>query len=501
VPTSTKWFLWVLLGLLVLVLLTRLTLMPAGGALSFPDEDRYLESIKAVQLLLRGNLEQTALHLANTQGRPADAVLRLPVAFLQVLWQNVGGPPPEAPASLRLPQLINYLVLLGNVGLLYQLGRRWLTKESAVVSCLLYSALVSTNLYLRHLLPYDMALLVALGALVFLTRLGKPASVRRLGFLTGLLGWLAVAVYPGYYFALPLVGVVLLARLPRQSWPRGLAWATVGAALVLLPLELVTRYGHISYLRTLQTLAPTITQGDFSEGFTFTGTYLWQVEGPLGIALILLALPGMWLLVRPRTTKDAPLLPVVALAPLGLWLLHAALVYFAHKFVFYGRILHFFIPFLVLYAVTALAALPHTARRVAQTAVLCTALFGFGRFLPVYWPLAYPRDVLAKLAVQPTNHLSYQNENGLGHSWDVGLPPGQGRPVAPASASLLLVNFTYPYPMSISGCNTIRASLGARVLFEGPHFLTFPAYTFEGFTPAERQQLRSCNLQCRVYQW
>ncbi|TGD79726.1 hypothetical protein [Hymenobacter wooponensis] len=500
--SSERWFFRSLLGLLGLVLLARLTLLLAGGALAFPDEDRYLESIKAAQLLLAGDPEGAALHLANTQGRPADALLRLPVAFVQVFWQQLGGPHPEAPLSLLLPQLMNYLVLVGNVLLLYLLGLRWLPKTSALTGCLLYAALVSSNLYLRHLLPYDLALLVLLVALVILTRNSRPVTVsgtRQLGLLTGVLGWLVVAIYPGYYFAPVLVGLFLLAHLPSPRWLQGILWAVVGALFVILLLELITRYGHISYLRSLQTLGPSIIQGDFSEGFSFSGRYLWQIEGVSGIALVLLALPGMALLSRTRTTETRPMLRALAWGPLGLWLLHASLAYFAHKFVFYGRILHFFVPFLVLYAVSALAWLPPVGRRVSQALVVGSTLFGFCHFLHAYGGLAYPRDVLAKLAVQPIDHLTYMNEGGLGHSWDFSPPPGLARPAAVPS-SLLLVNFTYPYPMPLTGCAAVAAPSGGHLLYAGPHFLTFPAYAFEGFTPAERQHLRSCNFQCRVYQ-
>ncbi|QJX45412.1 hypothetical protein HMJ29_00060 [Hymenobacter taeanensis] len=496
---SSVWLFRGLLGLLAVLLLARLSLLTAGGALSFPDEDRYLESIKAAQLLLAGQWAPAALHVANTQGRPADALLRLPVAVVQVLWYQLGGPAPEAPPSLVLPQLMNYAVLLGNLLLLYQLGRRWLPKASAVLSCLLYSALVNTNLYVRHVLPYDMALLVLLAALVLLTRPGRPVSMRHLSFLTGLLGVLVVAVYPGYYFAPLLLGAVLLARVPRQRWREAVLWAAVGAFVLLLPLELITRYGHISYLRTLQTLAPTITQGDFSEGVTFSGNYLWQVEGPLGLALGMLALPGLWSLNRIRAAENTAAIRAVGWGSSGLWLLHAALVYFAHQFVFYGRILHFFLPFLVLYAVSALAMLPATTRRISLIALLGVAVFGFSGFFLTYASLAYPRDVLIRLSPQSTDTLSYQNESGIGHALDFRLPPSTIRPQQVVATSYYLINFTYPYPLPVTSCQARLAPPQARLVFQGPHFLTFPAYGFEGFIPAERQHLRFCSFQCRVY--
>lgn len=485
-----------LLGLLVLLLLARLMLLFNGGALAFPDEDRYLQSIKAVQQLAAGNLEQACLHLANTQGRPADALLRLPVAALQVAWEQLGGPPTGSPVSLRLPQAMNYLVLVINVLVLYRLARRWLTRNPALVVVVVYSAMVSSNLYVRHLLPYDMALGVVLLAVGHLTNPTTAPRPARLGLATGLFSALAMAVYPGYYVAPLLLAGLLLERLPSRSWLRAGAAAAAGVAAIVVPLELLTRYGHISYLRTLHSVSATITQGEFDEGFTFLGQYLWQVEGTLGMVLLLLALPGAWRLTRSRSLPLSGGAHTLGLFPVGLWLLHAVLVYFAHSFVFYGRIIHFFVPFLVLYAVVALSALPPTARRIGLAGLSLLAVLQFGRFLQQYQPLTYPRDILAAHRIRPTDKLLYLNESGVPHGWDFAPPPATT--TGPAG-SYVLVNFTYPYWLTTTSCGYVAAPIGAKLLDEAPHFFTFPAYGFEGFNPTERAHLRTCGFRCRLY--
>lgn len=497
-PGRSRW-LWPGLPL-ALIVLFRLWSLQAGGALSFPDEERHLKSVEAVRALLAGNLEQACLHLANTQGRPADALLRLPVAAAQVALERGWQLPATAPGSLLLPQLMNWLVLLLNMGLLWQLARRWLPAAGATTALVVYSALSSTQLYVRHLLPYDTALGVTLLALVLLS---GPRALRcspgRNGLLAGVLGLLAFGIYPGYYMA-PLLPAALLALMvPRSRWLAAAAGFGAGAAGVIVPLELLTRYGHISYLRTLQHLPATVTQGEFAESFSFVPRYLWEVEGSTGLLLLLGMLPGVWALL---TRHPTPVARVVALVPGAAWLLHASLGYVAHHLVFYGRLVHFFLPFLALYAATALQLLRLRWLYYAATAAISSvALGGLLRFAPAYLALAYPRDVLAAHPAAATTPLRYLNEGGLNATLNYRVPPRPpDRYTAAPPDSLLLLNCTFLYPLLRPGCYPISLPAGYRLAFDGPHFLTLPAYGFEGFTPSMRTQLRQCRFRCRVYE-
>ncbi|WP_139920707.1 hypothetical protein [Hymenobacter sp. DG01] len=491
------WWLWPGLPLLV-ILLIRLGALQAGGALAFPDEERHLKSVEAVEAIFQGDVERLCLHLANTQGRPADALLRLPVALVQVGLHRIWQIPPTSPTSLLVPQLLNWVVLLLNLLLLWRLARRLLPVASATMVLVVYSALSSTQLYVRHLLPYDTALGVVLLSLVLLSAPAAARSPWRSGLLAGGLGLLAFAVYPGYYFAPLLPGALLLASQPKSAWKRALWGFGAGAGLVVVPLEVLTRFGHISYLRTLQHLPATVIQGDFSEGFSFLPRYLWQVEGLTGALLLLAALPGLWALL---TCHSTPVARVVAVVPVAAWLGHACLGYFAHTLVFYGRIIHFFLPFLVLYAGAALPLLRrHRLQQLAASALVVTALGGLARFVPAYFALAYPRDVLATYSGVAPGRLRYLNEGGLNATLDYDVPPVG--PLAPPARpdSLVLVNCTFLYPLLSPGCQPVQLPAAYRRVFDAPHFLTLPAYGFEGFSPSMREQLGQCRFRCRVYE-
>ncbi|WP_188558265.1 hypothetical protein [Hymenobacter glacieicola] len=491
---------WLWPGLPLLLLLAgRLWALTAGGALAFPDEERHLKSVEAVEALLAGHVEQACLHLANTQGRPADALLRLPVAAAQVALQHCWHLPPTSPASLVLPQLFGWLVLALNMVLLWRLARRWLPVSASDVVVVVYAALASSQLYVRHLFPYDTSLGLVLLALVLLSSpAAAPRSPGRQGLLAGTLGLLAFAVYPGYYFAPLLPAALALASTTRAQCKQVVLGWLAGAGLVVIPLEILTRAGHISYLRTLQHLPATVNQGDFGEGFSFLPRYLWQVEGLTGALLLLAVLPGLWLLL---TKHNTPLTRVVALAPVAAWLGHAGLVFFAHQLVFYGRLIHFFLPFLVLYAGTALHLLrPYWLRHAAMVLLVGATLVNLGLFGRAYLALAYPRDVLAAQHLPPTAFLRYLNAGAVGPVLNYKVPP---QVVAPSPATrpdtLLVVNFTFLYPLLSSSCQPVAVPASYYRLLDAPHFLTLPAYGFEGFTPAMRTQLQACNFRCQIY--
>ena len=87
-----------------------------------------------------------------------------------------------------------------------------------------------------------------------------------------------------------LLALALLAGFDavHTNWLRSLKPAAaqlIGLLMVLLAFEGLARLGHTSYWASSRYIATTITQGSFSEGFSFIGSYFRQVEGWLGIIL------------------------------------------------------------------------------------------------------------------------------------------------------------------------------------------------------------------------
>lgn len=521
-----KWFNSVLTARLlratwVGLLLLRLALLGRGALVDY-DERRYFQSFEALRAAAHGNWRACAYALSIVDARPLDALWRCLPAAGQLLLARYAGWDIYTYPSLLLPTLLNWVATVLAAWFFLRICQRLLAstpaaRQWALVAAVLYASLVNTNLYVRHVLPYDGALALFLGLLYWVLRQpAKPSGWfwTKLGAGAGLL-WL---FYPGYY-----AGPVLLV-LPLFDWQRPLRWVVahlaqlvalgVGFALTLAAAEALSRLGGappfwvVSYDLSLH-----ILQGDPAEGYTFWLKYLWQVEGVLGMVLLTLLLlafvqvgqrigcEGMASSI-PHTPRQR-----VLAAALLLFLVHATAAAVGHRMVWYGRLLHLYVPFLVLAGVAALASsAPH--RRAAGLALggCAVGVVSYILFFINYQQVFYPPDVIA------TYHLNCLSASQLRYYEEVhgpsGLPfPARGArsaasvqcpPASPDSLSILL-NFAPLYPLTAATLTKVPGfGLEARVLFDGPHYASFPAYSFEGLTPGERAETHRRRFRLRV---
>ena len=500
------------------LLLLRLLLL-GRGALADYDERRYFQSLAAVRALAHGHWHAAAYALSMTAARPVDALWRCLPAAGQLALKHFAGWDMYTYPSLLLPTGLNWLTTVVAAGVFYRLCARLLAgvpaaPQWALVAAVLYASLANTSLYVRHVLPYDGALLLFLALLAWVLR--QPATPSRwfwvgLGVGAGLL-WL---FYPGYY-----AGPVLLVA-PLLDWRRPVRWAFThvgdllalggGFGVPLLAAEGLSRMGGappfwaVSYDLSLH-----ILQGEPAEGYTFLVKYLWQVEGPLGVLLLaLLALAlvqaAFWL----KTTGWAALVPrtprqkVLAAAAL-LFLAHATAAAVGHRIVWYGRLLHFYLPWLVLAGVAALAEVRWGwAVGLGGCAV---ALGAYALFFSGFYSLAYPPDVITTygLGCLPPQQLYRYNEVRVVPNLDF---PVRGAtvatpvtcPLASSDSATILVNFALLYPLTVATQQpAFSFSSQQRTLFVKPYYGGFSAYLFEGLNPAERAEMMRRQFRLRL---
>ncbi|OGX83504.1 glycosyltransferase family 39 protein [Hymenobacter glacialis] len=193
---------------------------------------------------------------------------------------------PNSPPSLQVPQAFNVLIMGLNALLLYRIYRRFFSANISLVGIVLYSGLVNTNVYLRHILPYDHSLFFFLLALSGLLAPTDAGTTRR-HWWSGILAGVSYAVYPGYFLGpLVLLGLSLaLSLVPegREEKPlmrrlKPVVSLLAGLVAVLVTFELLARLSDTSYLASSRYIATTVTQGSFDEGFSFIATYFWEVE-------------------------------------------------------------------------------------------------------------------------------------------------------------------------------------------------------------------------------
>ena len=506
-----------LMGLLVLVLGVRLSFL-GTGALTFPDEDRYYRSVEAVEALVYGgDLDGFCARLAETQGRPGDALWRVAPASLQVLAKVLTGVDVHDPASLLIPVSFNYLITLGSMLLFYRIGRLLLRhKPAALLSTLVYSCLVNTNLYVRHVFPYDAAMLCFFGAVYLALRVQQQPErgTVRACFGIGALAAFTFAVYPGYSFTVAVAGLLLVLRpLGWRSFFQTGFFYVLGVAAVLLLFELLVSVGGRSYYEDCLKLSVTIQQGDFEEGFSFLFNYLFEAEQSLGYLLTGLGvLAGPVVLFRLfRGGLTGPQIGALLrhnalfISMVLAYLAYAVNVYYLEKMVFYGRILHFYLPVLVLLLAKALCPPPGLRWQVVPLGVVAgIACYSFAVFARQYHSIVYPVAFLNQHAPEFEGaNVTSQDQNRTADISDYYRVRGPltDKPAQPGRPNVVLVNLAFMYPIQDAGwCNEIKLPASYKLLYTGPHFLNLPAYPFEGFRASERAIIKRCHYQCQVYE-
>jgi hypothetical protein len=496
------------IGVLAAVAAYRLTLV-GRGALAFVDETWYFKSVMTLQELGAGNVRGALGHIATTVARPGAVLIKLPVAALQIV-PLMFGVAASNPWSLVIPQIFNVGVSLVLLYLFFDICLVLCGDSTAsLVAAIVYALLVNTNLYIRHVLPYDWALCAGIGALWIGIR--RPLTVRR-ALAAGLLVGAMIAIYPGCYLLAP----VLCVGIASQTWRDGqrsalqsLAVLAIGAGIVLAAMELLCRLGGVSYLASARALSHEITTGGaFDEAWTFLPEYLVRVEGLPGLILLVAAAATLWravLRVHRRTARpiDWLLLPAVAA-----WAWQCAYSAQWHRIVMYGRLIHPWMLFLAWMLADAIAAIKRPGLRVAAiSAVLGGTLLAWVPWARAYYRLAYPSDVLYALRIDttrlPVDRMRCELKSGGYDSPTASPGPLDRKTRYPytGDTGFRLVNFCQPIgilnvpePPAIGAEESV-----ASLVFDGPHWATFPAYGFEGVPPDARKALVRNGYRVRAY--
>ncbi|RJP36220.1 MAG: hypothetical protein C4547_07710 [Phycisphaerales bacterium] len=535
------------------------------GRFHFGDERKYKLAVFALDEFARGDPRAAVARICDPfgGGRPGFILYGLVPAGLQraaARWTSVS---PFRLEYYQIPAWLNVVVTLGTAWMFFVLAGRWTGSEgTALAATLVYSLLFNTSAYVRHLVPYDQSLMCFLASLLVLTPKrvdgvradaraadGGPerAGVRPVsgaadsgqgqaelrsnaararqwtrGAAGGVLAGLGFACYPGYYAFPVITGAVCLAAR-KGRFARTIAFALASAG-VLLALEGLHAIGGTSYFGQLHGLSGTITMGDFSESYRYAWRYLSDVEGAAGMVLLPLFGVGVGAVCRPRTVDLAPQQRAALCAAIIGFLWHATAGALLHFMVFYGRLLHMYLPFLVMGAVTALHAL--RPRRLRVAAFVALAMISAGSFVPIarrYATLSYPADIFERVAerwavtiLNPAAWLWVRSGGFVRH------PNVPDRPVAAmvmeerpegqrgyvhtashqaartAGADLILVNFHWLF-LPDAPESVFVPPAGYELIVEAPHPNAFPGNAYEVYGPAQRQRIRERGYTMRIY--
>ncbi|WP_406696818.1 hypothetical protein V5E97_38100 [Singulisphaera sp. Ch08] len=493
-----------LLILLLLAWCPRIVLVLRGGQCYFPDETRYFQCWGVLKHLACGELGQAGDAVVDSVAHCFYTVICCVPAVAQCVVARLAGRTMRWVIIfewLSVSTLILSLASVACIGLTYAIARRaGGDRREGLTAALIMACSSSMFYYARHLLPYDTSMALALLAL-WIGLADCPGLA--LSVLTGAVAGLAFLTYYGYWLiAAAAMAIHVLRGLPsgKSVARRGLA-AGLGfvAPIALLILIAVARGSDLP--SHLVNFSGTVTQGDFSEGWSLPWAYLWHAEH--GLLLVWTLGAPLVLLPAARANREASArargLHWLGLA-LSLYLVLVTVSTVMEKMVVYGRLVRQVVPFLCLGTACAVTRLLN-GRPIGRSTIVATGLlmaqaaFNFGQ------PLAmrYPGEVLRQ--VTATYGPVARGLTFVGPLLDEGIPddpfrsmenPG-ARPGEPVPArrtghnsSYLMLNTQFLYPI-----HGHQGHPRGETILRIPHPEGFLPYQYEGLGVRERALLRT----------
>jgi hypothetical protein len=509
-----------IIAIIVLVTAIKLDLIGAGF-LAFPDEVRYCESGRALQNIAELKIDAAIKDIYLTQGRPADAIVNIIPNALQYLTARIFNLSLYEPENTYPLFLFNFVIYCLILIIFYKIANLLLKDNIlALISVLLYSTLTNSYVYLRHALPYDLSLLIFY---FIIYKIVIHTNENNLSFLNSLIigfcSFLGFLVYPGY-FPLFIVAVIILFfnNLSKIYIYKKLYYSgsyILGSIVCLVIFDKIGRIAGRSYIYDAIDLSKTITQGSFKESFSFILKYLFGVEGITGIFL-LVGLSTFFLImlyrIKNKTFKQYSLINLLAIALLVNYLAYASAGYFFHKVVFYGRLLHQYLPFICILSIYSINKILNKLTRKSKLVLsLISIMFivNFGVNFINYKSCSYPRDILWNL-IKTNNPNNVKNIFAYDDHW----------PVMPIGSESIYTNVNEKFINSYYNIILIGGNFSSTLYLVNPlnkdhifnpdsnyhllesksSFMNFKAYQFDsGASMIDRHNMDKRHLKIKIF--
>jgi hypothetical protein len=474
--------------ILIIALVGRFTLLDAGF-LNDLDEYLFVWIQKNDGLLFNPNYWFKAVNEVQAQ-LPELFIRSIQFKILSLL--NPNSSCLFSVDNLKWIGIINAFVVILQAVLLRKIILSFYKNPlSADLSIALWLVFANTNLYCRHILPYDHSLLFWLFAVYFSLSENKSKH-----WLSGIFAALGLLTYWGSIPALFFYSFSVIQRFRFfKSLPFFLPFI-----IIFLGFEFLAQLNNFSYFSFLISYQTTIHRGNFDEGFSFPFLYLFQVEKVTG-ALFLSIFLGSLFLIRKKSMKAQTnvLYPTVFS-----FLLFSSLVYFANIFVWYGRVVHFILPFLILSS--------HQVFELISKRIYISCLFGFilvvvyGFQLFSWNKIFYPRNFIEN-QVNKSDKKQFKFETKVGLRLDNSpfVEICYKSKKSNNQGKILLVNagFLLDYPSSkfLNSKQKIKIPKSYKLTKAGLHFQSHPFYQFEYNDRIGRNYFDKNRFQIRLYRF
>lgn len=466
------------------------------GFFAFPDEWRFTESIEAVKALVSCDTTDFWQHIFKTQGRPADALLKLIPASIIYTAHHFFGTLLYSEFAASVMFLFNigiYLLLLQTYFRLFKILLN--NQHLAWFGIVLYSCLTLSFISLRHSDPYDSSQLFF--ALVLL-RVCQSNFTARASFVWGNMAFFAYLIYPGnillYAIIAAFFGFLVYRKQNFKASFTHLVFYGLGSVFLLFLTELASRYSGMSFLRESLWLSTSILQGSFSEAYTFVFKYFFEVESVLGFAIIIGFFCGsIVLLIKQIPVFHKEKILALLLISLAFFLFYASASYFLEKVVWYARLLKQFVPIILVIALVPLSLLSKKWQNSSILIFSVIALFSFALSWKEYRNVTYPRDILL-------SHIERHGKKSIRTATEFkNFIPFYTRKTD-EDAVFTLVNFgiVFPYRKQ-SDFRRYQPKEHETLLFDVLDCSSFKAYQFEGYNVEERANIDQQTPRLKIY--
>ncbi len=486
-------FIWK--AVLFLLIMARFAFV-GKGFFAFPDEWRFTESVEAVKALVSCDTTDFWQHIFKTQGRPADALLKLIPASIIYTAHHFFGTLLYSEFAASVMFLFNFSIYLLLLRTYFNLFKTLMNNENlAWFGIVLYSCLTLSFISLRHSDPYDSSQLFFA---IVLLRVCQANFTAKASFVWGFMAFFAYLIYPGnilfYAIIAAFFGFLVYRKQNFKAAFTHLVFYGLGSAFLLFLTELASRYSGMSFLRESLWLSTSILQGSFSEAYTFVFKYFFEVESVLGIALIIGFFCGsIVLLIKQIPVFHKEKILALLLISIAFFLFYASASFFLEKVVWYARLLKQFVPILLVVALLPLSLLSKKWQNSSITFFTLLALISFALSWKEYRTVNYPRDILfdqqeqhGKAAIQTTtefkNFISFYAQ----------------QPTKNASYTLVNFGIVFPY-RELSDYRVYRPKSNDTLVLDVPDCSSFKAYQFEGYNLEERANIDQQTPRLKIY--
>ncbi len=499
------------IGIYRLVLIDR-------GAVSFPDEEIHYNSVSALSYLFNGDVKDFCNSISATFGRPGEATIRFMPALGQRILQKYFAIEYDDPRSLLIETIFNVIISIVILIIFYNISLILFNQKflQAILSTVVYSLLVNTNMYIRHILPYNDSLLFFMIIIYYLLKNIKKKSHLSVNniIIVGLLAGFSFVTWDGSYVVPPFIFLMLLFanqnNFHRNKNITQLLVLILSTVSVLFIYEIIARIGGLSFLKLLFIQSISQNQGSFEEGFTFLPKYLIQVEGLIGYVILIFTVSYLIKVIydgiknKTVTLTDNPIKILILIVFIEI-LFHGLMTVIFHKLMFYGRFLHLFYPFFVWATIAFIVEIINIKhQKVFFIVLILVSFISFINFSSEYLSLAYPGDVLYKQKIKINNTESSNLINESPPLFKISKPghiykkSNLSYPTIYTENDFVLINFCFYYPIS-NEYTAYQPSMSQKLLYDAEHWQSFIAYQFEGSSIEERELLGRRNYRVRIY--